>query len=32
MFPRLWAASGKDYAGLVEHLLNLAMTRPTGLR
>jgi D-alanine-D-alanine ligase len=32
MFPRLWAASGKDYASLVEHLLNLAMTRPTGLR
>ena len=32
MFPRLWAASGKDYAALVEHLLNLAMTRPTGLR
>jgi len=32
MFPRLWAESGKDYATLVEHLLNLAMTRPTGLR
>ncbi|MEU8226803.1 D-alanine--D-alanine ligase family protein [Kribbella sp. NPDC048915] len=32
MFPRLWAASGKDYAALVEHLLNLALTRPTGLR
>jgi D-alanine-D-alanine ligase len=32
MFPRLWAASGKDYAALVEHLLKLAMTRPTGLR
>jgi D-alanine-D-alanine ligase len=32
MFPRLWAASGKDYAALVEHLLSLAMTRPTGLR
>jgi len=32
MFPRLWAASGKDYATLVEHLLTLAMTRPTGLR
>ncbi|MFD7157451.1 D-alanine--D-alanine ligase family protein [Kribbella sp. NPDC059898] len=32
MFPRLWAASGKDYASLVEHLLQLAMTRPTGLR
>ncbi|TCC31483.1 D-alanine--D-alanine ligase family protein [Kribbella sindirgiensis] len=32
MFPRLWAAAGKDYAALVEHLLQLAMTRPTGLR
>jgi D-alanine-D-alanine ligase len=32
MFPRLWAASGKDYAALVEHLLSLAMNRPTGLR
>jgi D-alanine-D-alanine ligase len=32
MFPRLWAASGKNYATLVEHLLQLAMTRPTGLR
>ncbi|WP_432878348.1 D-alanine--D-alanine ligase family protein [Kribbella sp. CA-245084] len=32
MFPRLWAASGKDYAALVEHLLSLAMTRNTGLR
>ena len=32
MFPRLWAASGVDYAALVEHLLTLATTRPTGLR
>ncbi|GAA2808014.1 D-alanine--D-alanine ligase family protein [Kribbella solani] len=32
MFPRLWAASGKDYPALVEHLLTLAMTRKTGLR
>ncbi|GAA1156496.1 D-alanine--D-alanine ligase family protein [Kribbella jejuensis] len=32
MFPRLWAASGKDYASLVQHLIDLAMTRPTGLR
>jgi D-alanine-D-alanine ligase len=32
MFPRLWAASGVDYPALVEHLLTLAMTRPTGLR
>jgi D-alanine-D-alanine ligase len=32
MFPRLWAASGKDYAALVQHLITLATTRPTGLR
>jgi D-alanine-D-alanine ligase len=32
MFPRLWAASGKDYPTIVEHLLTLALTRPTGLR
>lgn len=32
MFPRLWAASGVDYPALVQHLLTLAMTRPTGLR
>jgi D-alanine-D-alanine ligase len=32
MFPRLWAASGIDYAALVERLLQLALERPTGLR
>lgn len=32
MFPRLWAASGLDYPALVDRLLTLAMTRPTGLR
>jgi D-alanine-D-alanine ligase len=32
MFPRLWAASGVDYPALVERLLTLAKTRPTGLR
>jgi D-alanine-D-alanine ligase len=32
MFPRLWAASGMDYPALVDRLLTLAMTRPTGLR
>ncbi|MEU4289170.1 D-alanine--D-alanine ligase family protein [Kribbella sp. NPDC026596] len=32
MFPRLWAASGVDYPALVERLLSLAATRPTGLR
>jgi D-alanine-D-alanine ligase len=32
MFPRLWAASGVDYPALVDRLLQLALTRPTGLR
>jgi D-alanine-D-alanine ligase len=32
MFPRLWAASGLDYPALVDRLLTLAQTRPTGLR
>jgi D-alanine-D-alanine ligase len=32
MFPQLWAASGMDYKELVDRLLTLAMTRPTGLR
>ena len=32
MFPRLWAASGLDYSGLVDRLLRLAMRRGTGLR
>ncbi|NAZ85591.1 D-alanine--D-alanine ligase family protein [Kineococcus indalonis] len=32
MFPRAWAASGLDYPQLVDHLLQLALRRPTGLR
>ncbi|UYM05700.1 D-alanine--D-alanine ligase family protein [Solicola gregarius] len=32
MFPQLWAASGLDYAALVERLIALAMARDTGLR
>jgi D-alanine-D-alanine ligase len=32
MFPRLWAASGLDYATLVDRLLQLALSRGTGLR
>ena len=32
MFPRLWAASGVDYAALVDRLLQAALARPTGLR
>ena len=32
MFPRMWAASGVDYRGLVDRLVRLALARPTGLR
>ncbi|WP_432536739.1 D-alanine--D-alanine ligase family protein [Kineococcus arenarius] len=32
MFPRMWAATGVDYPELVDHLLQLALQRPTGLR
>lgn len=32
MFPRMWAASGVDYAALCDHLIQLALRRPTGLR
>ena len=32
MYPRMWAASGVDYPELVDRLLQLALTRPTGLR
>ncbi|HEX8496519.1 MAG TPA: D-alanine--D-alanine ligase family protein, partial [Actinomycetales bacterium] len=32
MYPRMWAASGVDYAALVDRLLQLALNRPTGLR
>ncbi|MGB9374738.1 MAG: D-alanine--D-alanine ligase family protein [Jiangellales bacterium] len=32
MFPRLWAASGIDYAGLVDRLVTTALRRPLGLR
>lgn len=32
MFPRLWEASGVEYAELVERLIQLALSRPTGLR
>ncbi len=32
MYPQLWAASGVDYPALVDRLLRLALTRPTGLR
>jgi D-alanine-D-alanine ligase len=32
MYPALWAASGVDYPALVDRLLQLALTRPTGLR
>ena len=32
MYPALWAASGVDYPTLVHRLLQLALSRPTGLR
>lgn len=32
MFPHLWGASGMDYPELVDHLIQLALARPTGLR
>ncbi|PPK98554.1 D-alanine-D-alanine ligase [Kineococcus xinjiangensis] len=32
MFPRMWAATGMDYPTLVDHLLQLALRRPVGLR
>jgi D-alanine-D-alanine ligase len=32
MFPRMWAATGVDYPALVDRLLQLALTRSTGLR
>lgn len=32
MFPRMWAASGLDYHALLDHLINLALSRDTGLR
>ena len=32
MFPRMWAASGMDYAELVDHLVQDALRRGTGLR
>jgi len=32
MFPRMWAASGLTYPELVDHLVQLALERPTGLR
>jgi D-alanine-D-alanine ligase len=32
MFPRMWAASGLDYPGLLDRLIQLALQRPLGLR
>jgi D-alanine-D-alanine ligase len=32
MFPRVWAASGLDYAALVDRLITTALRRPLGLR
>jgi D-alanine-D-alanine ligase len=32
MFPMMWAASGLDYTALISTLVDLAATRPLGLR
>ncbi len=32
MFPRMWMETGMSYAELVDHLVQLALRRPTGLR
>jgi D-alanine-D-alanine ligase len=32
MYPRMWAATGVDYPALVDRLIQLALTRDTGLR
>ncbi len=32
MYPRMWAATGVDYPTLVDRLLELALSRDTGLR
>ena len=32
MYPRLWAATGLDYPGLLDRLIRLALHRRTGLR
>jgi D-alanine-D-alanine ligase len=32
MYPRMWAESGVSYPELVDRLLQLALTRSTGLR
>jgi D-alanine-D-alanine ligase len=32
MYPRMWAATGLDSAGLVDRLIQLALRRSTGLR
>ena len=32
MYPLMWAATGLDYPELIDRLIQLALTRPTGLR
>ncbi|HPU12209.1 MAG TPA: D-alanine--D-alanine ligase family protein [Aeromicrobium sp.] len=32
MFPKLWQASGVEYAELIDRLIQAALARPTGLR
>jgi D-alanine-D-alanine ligase len=31
-FPKMWAATGLDYRGLVDRWIRTAMQRPVGLR
>jgi D-alanine-D-alanine ligase len=31
-FPKMWAATGLDYPGLVDRWIRTALGRPTGLR
>ena len=32
MYPQMWAASGLSYPELIDELVQLALTRPVGLR
>ena len=32
MYPQMWAASGLSYPDLIDELIQLALTRKTGLR
>jgi D-alanine-D-alanine ligase len=32
MYPQMWEATGLSYRDLIDELLQLALTRPVGLR